>query len=244
MLQNKALTSLMFLFFFNVCCKRQTAKKSLIENEDSLITNCYVTKPVKTDSKSDTLRAFDFGNKSIDDFITNIKDKTELKYDSVMDYVTNFDYQKRITVNFSCYDKLTNPESFGLLNIYFNSGFATWVKKKSSISFLQSYKKEIFNLGKVIVYEYRLNNVAEIEPHFMYILLKEQKEEDLRYAKDYSGYVLCSDGLSWKEFANNRGYIPLYIKMVRRNKEIYTPLYFDSERFIPIGHFRNNNWQE
>jgi hypothetical protein len=85
--------------------------------------------------------------------------------------------------------------------------------------------------------------VGELEPHSMYIVIKEQTEDQKRYGNTYKGFVLCCDGLDWKDF-NDKGSVPLFTKMVRRNKEFYIPLYFDGERFIPIGHFKSSNWQE
>lgn len=213
--------------------------------KDSLVVNCYVTKPVYGDSKSESLGDFDFKKETLNDFLGKaIAPKGTIKYDLSMDFVTSFGYQKEIIVNYDCFSKLTRPDSSNLINIYFNSGLATWVKKRSTVQYLKTYKKVILNWGDATVFEFRFNNVAEIEPHFMYIILKDPTADEKRQGKDYRGFVICSDGLDWKDYKKEGGAIPLFIKMIRRSKELYIPLYYDGKRFIPIGHFKSNNWQE
>ena len=212
---------------------------------DSLIVNCYILKPVKHDSKADTLRDFNFATESLDDFIVGITSgKRPIAYDSAMDYVTSFEHQQKILVNYRCFSKLDQPDSCRLEDIYFNSGFATWVKKRPVVDFLRTYKKDIMDFGKADVFEYRFNNVAEVEPHFMYIILKEQSEDDRRYGRDYKGIAICSDGLDWKDYPDKYFSIPLFTQMVRRSKEFYIPLHYDGDRFVPIGHFKSSNWKE
>jgi hypothetical protein len=235
---------LLLLSMHVIGCKGQSHSQAPFSN-DSLVVNCYVLKPVKNDSKADSLRDFDFTKDSLGDFLSGIiSTKNPVRYDSTMDYVTSFEYQKRILVNYNCFRKLNKPDSCDLLSLYFNSGFATWVKKASTVQFLQTYRKAIINFGNVTVFEYRFNNVAEIEPHFMYIILKDQTEDERRYGKDYKGIVICSDGMDWKDYTDKGFSIPLFTQMVRRSKEFYIPLYYDGERFIPIGHFKSANWQE
>lgn len=231
------------LLGFNVSCKQKLNSQSVNSN-DSLVVNCYMIKPIKTDSNADTLRDFEFEKEPLDHLLLNISaGKKKFQYDSAMEFVTSFGYQKLITVNYACVYKLNRPDSFNLMGLYFNSGKAPWVKKNSAIVFLKNYKKNILGFGPAIVFEYRFNNVAEVEPHFMYIILKMQEKAERQYGKDYMGLVLYSDGLDWSA-DNERGAIPLYIQMIRRSKEIYIPLYYDGDRFIPVGHFKSPNWKE
>lgn len=214
-------------------------------SETSSAANCYIIKPVKGDSKADSLRSFDFHNDSIGDFLNNgLFSSKEFLYDSTMDFVTSFERQKLIFVQSGCFEKLNKPDSCNLMNIYYNSGYNTKIMTKTIIEFVQSYKKNIYEFGKSIVYEYRFVGVAEIEPHFMFIIMKEQADDEQRMAKDYKGVVLCSDGLEWKEFNEKEFSIPLFVQMVRRDKELYIPLDYDGHRFIPIGHFRKGKWDE
>lgn len=225
-------------------CKEKSHAQPLTAN-DSLIVNCYTLQPVKNDSQADTLRDFIFSEQTLDDFLAKLAPSKVLPgYDSTMDYITSFGRQKMITVNHACFSRLNKPDSSNLINIYFNSGTATWVKKKSAVQFLRSYQKNILNFGAATVFEYRFNNVAEIEPHFMYIILKKQTDDTERYGKDHKGLVLCSDGLDWKAYGNEGLFLPLFIQMVRRTKEFYVPLYYDGNRFIPIRHFKSNIWKE
>jgi len=212
-------------------------------NTLNLIVNCYVIKPVYGDSKVESIRDFDFTTETLNNFLGKvIATKEAIKPDSPMDFITSFSYQKEIIVNHDCFSKLTKPDSSNLINIYFNSGSATWVKERSAVQYLKTYKKTIRSLGDVTVFKYRFNNVAEIEPHFMYIILKDQTDDERRTSKDYTGFVICSDGMDWKDY--NGFSIPLFIQMIRRSKELYIPLSYDGRRFIPIGHFKSNNWQE
>jgi hypothetical protein len=225
-------------------CKERGNSKTL-PNKDSLVVNCYVTKPVYGDSKVELLGDFDFTKETLNDFLGKvIAIRGMIKYDLSMDFVTNYSYQKEIVVNSNCFSKLSKPDSSNLINIYFNTGFATWVKKRSAVQYLKTYKKVIRNLGDVTIFEYRFNNVAEIEPHFMYIILKDQTENEKRNGKDYKGFVICSDGIGWKDYSDKGFSVPLFTKMIRRSKEVYIPLYYDGKRFIPIGHFKSNYWQE
>jgi hypothetical protein len=222
-------------------CKDRTPQAE----ERNFLENCYITKPVTNDSKADTLRNFEFNKDSIDDFLFKVLSSSSgFKYDSTMDYVTSFERQKLIFVHEGCYERLNKPHSCNMMDLYFNSGYKTRVINKSIIEFIQSYKKDIYKFGKGIVYEYRFNGVAEVEPHFMYIILREQTADERRSAKDYVGLVINSDGLEWKDFNDKGLSIPLYVQMIRRSKEFYIPLYYDGERFIPIGHFKSSNWQD
>ena len=173
-----------------------------------------------------------------------ISGKRPLAYDSAMDYITDFEHQQKILVNCKCFGKLNKPDSCGLENLYFNTGSSTWIKKRPIVDFLRTYKKNIMNFGEADVFEYRFNNVAEVEPHFMYIILKERTEDEEHYNRDYKGIVLCSDGLDWKDYPDKGFSIPLFTQMVRRSKEFYIPLHYDGNRITPIGHFKSSNWQE
>lgn len=236
---------ILFLFFLNLCCKERIFSHSETVKKNNIV-NCYITKPIKSNSKADTLRDFEFSKQSLEDFLATsiISSSKPIIYDSAMDYVTSFERQRLILVNNECYKKLHKPDSCNLMDLYFNAGYRTKVMTRSIVEFLQSYKKNIYKFGNAVIYEYRFNGVAEVEPHFMYIILKEQTEDEQRYGKDYKGFVICSDGLDWRDYSNKGGSIPLFRQMVRISKEFYIPLCYDDERFIPIGHFKSSNWQE
>jgi hypothetical protein len=241
--QSKQVYILLFIVL-NFGCKEKTYSQNEGVNKGSII-NCYITKPVKSDSKADTIRDFEFTKKSLDDVLSNIiSSKNYATYDSVMDYVTSYERQKLIFMNNQCYERLSKPDSCNLMNIYFNSGYRTKIMTKSIVEFIQSYKKNIYKFGDATVFEYRFKGVAEVEPHWMYIILKEQTEDEQRYGSDYKGFIICSDGLDWKDYTSLGFSIPLFKQMIRLSKEIYIPLYYDGERFIPIGHFKSNNWHE
>ena len=236
---------ILLLFFLNLCCKERTSSQNQTAEKNSIV-NCYITKPIKSDSKADTLRDFEFSKQPLDNFLAGsiISSPKPIIYDSAMDYVTSFERQRLILVNNECYKKLNKTDSCNLMELYFNAGYRTKVMTKSIVEFLQSYKKNIYKFGNAVIYEYRFNGVAEVEPHFMYIILKEQTEDEQRYGKDCKGFVICSDGLDWKDYSNKGFSIPLFKQMVRRSKEFYIPLYYDGDRFIPIGHFKSSSWQE
>jgi len=233
---------LLVVFVFFIGCKEKGYSQAP-GITDSTVVNCYTIRPVKNDSGADTLRDFLFGRESLEAYLAGAY-KKQAAYDSAMDYVTSFGHQKLIVINNACFDKLGKPDSSGLINLYFNSGSATWIKRKSTVQFLKTYKKSIINFGSATVFEYRFNNVAEIEPHFMYIILKEQMPDEKRYAKDYRGIVICSDGMDWKDYDDNGLSIPVFVQMIRRSKELSIPLHYDGNRFIPTGHFKGRNWEE
>ncbi|MFM9909474.1 MAG: hypothetical protein ACKVOW_09005, partial [Chitinophagaceae bacterium] len=132
------------------------------------------------------------------------------------DYITSFEKQRLIFINNKCLEKLNRPDSSNLMDLYFSSGYRTRVMTKTIVEFIQFYKKNVYNFGNATVYEYRFNGVAEVEPHFMYIILKQQTENEQRYGKDYKGFVICSDGLDWKDY-NDKGFsILLFKQMVKR----------------------------
>lgn len=212
-------------------------------DKDSLIVNCCKIEPVYNDSKSESPKDFEFTKETLDNFLNKTLGINKMPpADYKMDFVTNFGYQKEIIVNYDCFNRLTKPNTCNLINLYFNIHSSTWIKKKSVVEFIKKYKKSIYNYGKVNVFEYRFNNVAENEPHFMFIIIKEPSDSELRLRKDYIGYAICSDGMDWKDSANRQFSTPLFIQMVRRSKEFYIPLYYDKRRFIPIGHFKSKNW--
>jgi len=214
-------------------------------NKHYIPINYYITKPVKNDSKEDSPRDFEFSKETLDRFLANIlKSNTELKYDSTMDFVTSFERQKNICFNSRYFGLLNYPDKCNLMDIYFNSGFDTQTMNGSIVQFIKTYKKTIFNFGTTTVFEYELIGVAEVEPHFIYILLKERTKDETRYGMDYKGFVICSDGMQWKLFGEGGVYLPLFIQRVNRSKEFYIPLYYYNDRFIPIGHFKTKNWHD
>ena len=235
---------LFILLMLNFSCKEKTYSQGTETNKNSIV-NCYIIKPVQNDSKADTLRDFEFTKEHMGDILAHvISSKRTFVYDSTMDSVTSFEKQKLIPVNNECYKKLSKPDSCYLMELYFSSGYKTKNMTRSIVEFHQSYKKNIFNLGNSTIFEYEFNGVAEVESHFMYIILKEQTEDEQRSGMDYKGFVIYSDGLDWKDYGDKGFSIPLFKQMVRRSKEFYIPLHYDGERFIPIGHFKSSNWQE
>lgn len=231
------------LLLLNLSCKERTPYQDVTANKNRIL-NCYITKPVKDDSKADSLRNFEFSNESLDDFLSGvISAKKPLIYDSTMDYVTSFEKQRLIFINNKCFERLNQPDSSNMMDLYFNSGYRTKVMTKTIVEFIQSYKKSIYNFGNAIVYEYQFNGVAEVESYFMYIILKEKTEDEQRYGSDYKGLVICSDGLTWKDFTDKGFSIPSYVQMIRRDKAFEIPLYYDGNRFIPLGHFKIGSWQ-
>lgn len=233
----------LLLIYLVAGCKEQNYQQpsNLRQNR---ITSCYIVKPVKQDSKASSSRDFEFPNISLDDFLAEIETgKRSVEYDSTMDYITSFERQRIIIVNADCFGKLSRPDSIDLMNIYFNSGFRNETFTHSIVEFMHQYKKNILQFGDAIVFEYRFNGVSEDEPHFMYIILKVPTEDDRRLGRDYRGFIICSDGLDWKENKDKKFSVPLFIQMVRRNKEFYIPIMYKDERFIPIGHFKTKNWE-
>lgn len=229
---------LLTLFF---ACKKRAVSQTVIN--DKLTTNCMSIRPVKGDCYSDTLRDFEFGNMPLEQFLKIVSSKGDyLIFDSAMEFVTNFGYQKEILINNLCYDSLISVDSSPILNLYFNSAYATWAKKKSAVRFLKSYSKIIWGFGAAEVFEFQVEGVAEIEPHFICLIIKKQAEEEKRIGSDYEGFALSSDGLEWQRIGESANFIPLIIKSVRRSKELFIPVYFDGKRFMPIGHFKSSNW--
>jgi len=240
-LNNIKQSGIVLFLILNLSCKEKTYSQNTMARKE-LINNCYTLRPVYNDSQLDEPKDFDFTHDSVDNNLkTVISDARLIKFDSSMEFVTGFAHQKRMSINHDCLRKLENPDSSFLIEVYYNSSISTR-PMISSVEFLQSYKKNILNFGNAIVYEYRFNNVVEASPHFMYIIVKGETEK--RDWEDYKGFVLCSDGLDWRDYADKGFSIPLFTQMVRRSKEFYIPLYYNGERFIPIDHFKSSNWQE
>jgi hypothetical protein len=233
--------SVALFLIMNLSCKERASSQNAILQKRA-VNNCYTLRPVYNDSQLDEPRDFEFTHDSINNILPGlISGVKSIKIDSSMDFVTGFGHQKKISINSDCFGKLDSPDSSFLIEIYYNSSVATR-PIISSVEFLQSYKKNIFNFGQAIIYEYRFSNVVEASPHFMYILIKdESRKHDW---DDYKGFVICSDGMGWRDY-NDKGFsIPLFTQMVRRSKEFYIPLYYDGVRFIPIDHFKSSNWEE
>jgi hypothetical protein len=232
------------LLVFQMGCRDRTFSQNKAADRSSII-NCYITKPVRHDSKADTLRNFELTNETLDKALRKIiASKERIVYDSAMDYVTSFERQKLIFINTQCVSKLNTPDSCNLMDLYFNSGYRTKLMTRPIVEFVQFFKKNIYKFGNALVYEYALKGVAEVEPHFMYIILKEQPEDAQRYGEDYKGFVIYCDGIGWKDDAGGNFSIPLLKHSVRRDKQLYIPLFYDSEKFVPVGHFKSDNWRE
>lgn len=222
-----------------------SSKKDVVANPPLISPdNCYIIKPVANCSEYYWPNNLVFPKKSLDAFLNEVIKKGKIKYDRDLRFVTSFDYQKEVFFNYDCFNKLSTPDSCGLMGIYLNSSSGTKNMTKSIIEFIGSYKKRIYKIGETSVFEYRFNDVAEVEPHFLHLILKEPSSDDKRYGRDIKGFALCSDGIEWKDY-NSMGKfsIPLFVQKVRRSKEFYIPLYYDGQRFIPIGHFKSNLWE-
>lgn len=231
------------LFFLANCTTQVQNSINEPKRESPILDNCYITKPVKEDSKEISLGDIEFSNLVLEDFLkTNLKKGLNPKIDNSMRFVTSFERQRQIFINNSCIGKLKGGNTDFLMELYYNSGFNTKSFSSSIIEYVGTYQKEIYNLGKCSIYEFRLNGVAEIEPHFMYIILQEQREQDIRFKKDIFGNVIFSDGMNWKNLNGSNESIPLFVHMIRREKEIVAPLYYFDGKFIPIGHFKIGEW--
>lgn len=107
---------------------------------------------------------------------------------------------------------------------------ASW--SKNPVSLEKKYQKKILNYGDVIIYEYRCK-AADVSPHFLNIIIKEKKDDN-PYGENYNGFVICSDGISWK---NLNGFsIPIFNNYLEGGGFV-APLFFDGKRFIPVGMF-------
>jgi hypothetical protein len=205
-----------------------------IETEKKII-NCYIIKPVLNDKEYKPPMSLKTSNKSIDEYLSAIAHSKHIDTDSNLFYITSFEYQKKIFINYQCYGKLNEPDSLDLMGIYFNSGSHTVTMNRSIVKYVRSYTKDIFTFGKATVFEYRFDGVAEVEPHFMHIIIKEPTEDEVRYGEDYRGIVINSDGLNWRKYKELE--TPSFIQTVKGDKKFEAPLLYDGNRFIPLIHF-------
>lgn len=82
------------------------------------IINCYILKPVVGDSKDlgekDYWPGYNenivFTSESIDSFLKKMLSENIVHYDSALRYITSFEYQKEMIINFDCYNHLSNPD--------------------------------------------------------------------------------------------------------------------------------------
>ncbi len=207
------------------------------KNGNPEIINCYLIKPIANDSKVAFLKDITDKSINLNNFVNQLDLGGQISVDSSVIMVTNFERQKEIFINSKCSSFLNSPDSIDLMNIYFNSGYHTKTMTRSIVEYLQSYPKNVYGFGKVTTYEYRFNGVSETEPHYLYILLREQDEKSQRLNRDLSGVAFCSDGLTWKEVNKGGQFLPIYIHLIRRGKELEIPLLYQMAGFRPIGHF-------
>ncbi|NML22439.1 hypothetical protein HHL16_16260 [Pseudoflavitalea sp. G-6-1-2] len=233
---------LLLIILLNNSCTDNRNKKSNKNIKSPKIVNCFIVKPIREDSKSKLPSDIKFMKEPLEKLLKRINNNENINYDSAMSMVTGFEKQKEIYVNSGCVQYLNNPDSINLMDLYFYSGNYTKVMNHSIIKFIRSYDKNVHKMGKAKIYEYRLNGVAETEPHCMYIILKDQSEEEQRIGRDHTGIVFCSDGMNWIELPEKKGSMPKLIQMIRRGMEFEIPLYYDSSRFIPIGHYKIGDW--
>jgi hypothetical protein len=208
------------------------------QNNKSEIINCYIIKPINEDSKVSSISELNDSVISVERIVNRIRLNEPTTIDSSVIMVTNFERQKEIFINAKCSSLLQFPDSLGLMNIYFNSGYHTKIMNHSIVDFLQSYSKDVYGFGKATVFEYEFKGVSETEPHYLFIIVRDQDENSKRYGRDLSGIAICSDGLSWEELGKGgEQSLPIYLHMIRRGKELRIPLLYKMGGFRPIGHF-------
>lgn len=236
---NNSYQSIIVCFLLlNLSCKENAVSQNVITSKKN-ISNCFILKPIIKSSQSKGVEELVFPDTNFNGFLDKIPLINSVEFDSAMQYVTNYENQKKIFINYSCFSKLNLPDSCNLVDIYFNSRGNTSDRTESNIEFVSSYKKNIFKFGNAIIFNYHFKGVSEVEPHSMHIIIK---IEDNSYKEDYKGIVLCSDDLEWKDYPNKGYSIPLYIEWLRGGKDFAIPMYFDGEQFIPIGHYKIGNW--
>lgn len=217
-------------------------KGNHVENADktdtnsTVVYNCYILKPVANDSKKDWYKTIgvdrEISEKMLNDIVAH---KKVLTIDTTYECITSFENQKEILINSHCLDKLFNADSSLLNDIYYNSIYRTktYLGRPHPVHFIKSYTKNIFQYGNATIFEYSFPSSAILsEPLFLYLIIR---VEDNSYGEDYKGYAISSDGMEWRDinYADSVS-IPLFIKKTR-TKNVFIPLIFDNNRFIPIG---------
>lgn len=224
---------LLCIVVYTTNCSGQAATHS---NNNGQLINCYILKPIQHNEEYRWVEHLPQLDTNISNFLENVSIERDIKRDTSIGYITNFECQKKILINDDCFSKLNSIDSIDLNNIYFYSRFNTSRRTGSNIEFVRSYEKKILNLGNSLIYEYHLRNTSRIEPDFFHIIIF--KKENYEIGEDHEGIVICSDGLDWSEVKEKGIVIPIHLTNLRGGMQIKVPLFFNKYEFIPIGHFK------
>lgn len=225
---------LLIFILYNSSCKNQNPP---ISNNVTKLINCYILKPILKNKEFEGLDKLSYLDTNMVDFIKKYPfARKKIKIDDSIGYITSFEYQKRILINEHCFSNLTLPDSIDLSDIYFSSRFNTSLRTGLKIQFLNSYKKNILNLGNVQIFEYYVPYLSTVEAKIFHIIVFNQPNRE--EGDDFEGIVINSDGLDWKEINLKGEVIPIHLTNLRGEMQIKIPLIFDGSQFLPIGYFR------
>lgn len=227
---------LVLILIYGLGCRGKIISQN---NDNHIIVNCLILKPITQNCDCVWPVIKKESDIKIEDLLIMLDTKTSIQFDSLEQFTACYDYQKQVLINPHCFDKLTIPDSSNLMEIYLSSRTSTLSYRHSKVEFIKSYEKNIFNFGMSRVYEYVFNDVSQVEPHNMQIIIKNIGSNN---GEDYEGFVICSDGILWREVQGTSSSIFSHLKAFRGNKGSEIPMYFDKGRFIPIGHYQIDSW--
>ena len=234
--------SLFCCIIFYVGCNVQSDNLQVkTSSQNSKVNNYFILKPIKDNIEYEWIENLNFKDTNVAGFINIIGSADHLKMDSSMKFTMSFEMQKKIIVNSNYLSKFIFPDSVDLVNIYFSSKFNTSNLRASNVVYDTSYKKNILNYGRAVVYEYHFEGVSQVSCHSMQIIIKSEENE---YGEDYEGFVICSDGILWREISHTSKFLFSYLKALRGNIGIEIPMGFNGIEFIPLQHYKIDKWNK
>jgi len=230
-MKGRFLFLLFFTCYFNIVLKSQS------------INNCFILHPVfeVSDDMEPNLKL---------DTVSEIS-KNQNKLDPSVAFVTNFEYQKQIIIDYNCFNnnQFENIENSFLKEIV-NSSCGSPNPIISNLRLVKKGVKNILNLGLVNIFEYEFTTDEQTPNHFIIIVPIIENDTGI----DYNGIVLFSYGFNWYKLTNQSEEVCSIIYNIRRNKKLEILLNFTKNhpnskinsfyigRFIPIGNKVYGGW--
>lgn len=199
--------------------------------------DCFILKPVLECSPLEEPE--DFNPVAADQYFSTI-DKVEtskIVMDTMIEYVMGYNMQKRISIDYSCFDKLSEPDSSFIVEIFLNS-MPNTNSLIDSVTFLRRYEKDIFNFGNASIFEYSLEGTVEAAPRNLVMIIRDVEN---RYKKNYTGIVFSCDGVKWVQLRSGKN-LPALVETIKRGKSFEILTSYDGDRFVPLVHKKIGEW--
>lgn len=197
--------------------------------------DCFITKPVSKNAEET------FPNFSLKDTMMQIKTSA---FDNSCKFVTSFDIQKRMIINYDCFKLLNKPDGIFLMDLVNNYDDIAPRRENvraKGINFKRSFKSNIPGFGKAAIFEYNIAHSDTLvgDPSFLTLIFHDQGDNVSHY--DSHGIAILSFGALFQSIEKSEKMTLRYLQGFGKSMDrllVNVQLKYDTgtERFVPVSH--------